>query len=117
MKFLYQDTPYEIRKAEITKLINKYPDRLPVYIQSSSNDIQIIKNKLLVDRNHTVGQFIYTVRSKLCLSSDKAIFVLDETGHMPTTSQLISDLYRNKKNSDGCLYIIVAIESTFGFDK
>ena len=114
MKFLHHEMPLEARKAEMLKIIMKYPDRVPVYLQSTSPDITILKNKLLVDKSHTVGQLMYSIRSKLCISSDKAIFLLDEDGHMPMTSQLISDLYRNKKNIDGCMYLSVSVESTFG---
>ena len=114
MKFLYHEMPFEARKAEMLKMIIKYPDRVPVYLQSTTPSIIISKNKLLVDKSHTVGQLIYAIRSKLNITSDKAIFLLDEDGHMPMTSQLISDLYRNKKNLDGCMYISVSVESTFG---
>ncbi len=114
MKFTYHEIPFETRKEEILKIIIKYPDRVPVYLQSTSKDITILKNKLLVDKSHTVGQLMYSIRSKLCITSDKAIFLSDESGHMPMTSQLVSELYRAKKNLDGCMYLWVSVESTFG---
>ncbi len=113
-KFAYQETPLEKRKADISALIAKHPNRIPVYVQSNTPDIVIVKNKLLICKDHTVGQVLYTIRSKLKMSSDKAIFLLDESGHLPMTSQLIDEIYRTKKNIDGCLYLTVAIESTFG---
>ena len=94
--------------------MKKYPDRLPIYIQSTSKDVVIEKNKLLMNKDYTVGQVLCIIRSKLIINSDKAIFLLDESGQLPMTSQLLSDLYHERKNKDGCLYLSVSIETTFG---
>ena len=114
MKFEYQEFPLEMRKKDIFELMQKYPDRVPVYIQSNTKEIILIKNKILINRDLTVGQLLFTIRSKIRITSDKALYILDETGNLPMTSQLMSDLYKNKKNIDGCLYLSIHVETTFG---
>jgi hypothetical protein len=114
MKFDYQEFPLEMRKKDISDLMKKYPDRVPVYIQSNAKEIILLKNKILIHGDITVGQLLFTVRSKIKIASDKAMYILDETGNLPMTSQLMSDLYKNKKNIDGCLYLSINVETTFG---
>ena len=103
------------RLEESTKIINKYPQRAPIIVEkcnkSKINDID--KNKYLVPKDLTVGQFMYVIRKRIHLTSDQAFYIFINNT-IPTTSELICVEYNQKKEDDGFLYITYSGESTFG---
>lgn len=109
--------PFEQRLTESTSIKNKFPGRIPVIVEVASNtskDIPIIdKNKFLVPGDLTLGQFIFIIRKRLTLPSEKALFVFVNNS-LPLTSQLMRELYTHHKDNDGFLYIKYASENTFG---
>ena len=107
----------QTRKEEAMNVINKYSDRIPVICELSekaSTDCPVIdKNKYLVPKDLTLGQFMYVIRKRLNIPSEKAIFLLAD-GIIPSSSALISDIYSQSKDDDGFLYITYSFENTFG---
>jgi GABA(A) receptor-associated protein len=105
----------ELRKEESNKIINKYPDRIPIIVEKhkSCNYDTLQKTKFLSPKNLTLGQFVYIIRKNIKLSPEKAIFVTIN-GLLPPTSALMSDLYESHKDEDDFLYIIYSSENTFG---
>ena len=122
--------PFEKRKAEAERIRQKYADRIPVSLSSSTasphpyrkrqnltsppqvicekvekSDIATIdKKKYLVPADLTVGQFVYVIRKRIKLSPEKAIFIfVDEV--LPPTAALMSSIYEEHKDEDGFLYI------------
>jgi len=111
-----KENSFEIRKKESARIINKYPDRIPIIVTRSSNSNvipDIDKHKYLVPKDLTVGQFMYVIRKRIKLDPDKGIYIFINT-KIPPTSQLISDLFNNNKDQDGFLYLTYSGESTFG---
>ena len=107
--------PLEKRKEEATRIRLKYPDRVPVIAERAQNsNIQDIdKHKYLVPQDLTVGQFMYVLRKRIKLTSESAIFIfIDNT--LPSTSSLMSQMYKQHVDSDGFLYVMYSGESTFG---
>jgi GABA(A) receptor-associated protein len=110
-----KDTSLEQRKTESDAALKKYEDRIPVIVEASAKtDIpDIDKNKFLVPRNLTVGQFVYVIRNRIKISPEQAIFIfINET--IPPTASLLSDMYEKYKDEDGFLYVTYAGENTFG---
>ena len=108
---------FEDRFNEAIRVLNKYPDRIPIICERSttaSQDCPIIdKRKYLVPSDLTIGQFIYVIRKRLQLPSEKAIFLF--VGNtIPSTTCLINKLYRRYKDPDKYLYISYAYENVFG---
>ena len=105
------------RWEEAHRVINNYPDRVPIICERANtrgNDCpDIDKNKFLVPKDLTVGQFIYVIRKRLRLPSEKAIFIF-VGGIIPPSSYLIADVYEFYKDNDGFLYITYAFENVFG---
>ncbi len=105
------------RWTESLRVIAKYPDRIPVICERSNKatkDCPIIdKNKYLVPRDLTVGQFIFVIRNRLKLPAEKAIFLFIG-GMIPSTSSFINNLYETHRDEDGFLYITYSFENTFG---
>jgi len=106
---------FESRKSESDRIIQKYPDRIPIIVeQGKSTSIPSIdKQKYLVPKDLTVGQFCYVIRKRINLKPQDALYVFFNGTLLPTAS-IISKLYETNKDDDGFLYCIVNGESTFG---
>ena len=107
--------PLKKRTDESTRIRKKYPDRVPVIVEKAeSSDIDNIdKKKYLVPADLTFGQFVYFVRERIKLEPEKAIFwFINNT--LPPTASLMSQVYKEHKDTDGFLYIVYSDESAFG---
>lgn len=106
---------FEKRVQESTRILEKYPDRIPVIVEKAptANLKSIDKNKYLVPSDLTVGQFIYIIRKRLSLKQQEALFVFINN-ILPPANGMISTVYNQYKDNDGFLYIIYSGENTFG---
>ena len=96
---------FDTRIEESQRIITKYPDRLPIICEPlRASSPAIDKNKYLVPRDLTIGQFIYVIRKRIKLPPEQAIYLF-VGGNIPTTSDLIYTVYQNYKDADGFLYI------------
>ena len=105
----------EQRKSESTKIMNKYPDRIPVVVQQIENSSlnKIDKNKYLVPRDLTVGQFMYVIRKRIKLGKEQAL-ILYVNNTLPPSTMLMSVLYKEYKDKDKFLYVFYSGENCFG---
>uniref|UniRef100_F7GE54 Gamma-aminobutyric acid receptor-associated protein-like 2 n=1 Tax=Monodelphis domestica TaxID=13616 RepID=F7GE54_MONDO len=117
MKWMFkEDHSLEHRCVESAKIRAKYPDRVPVIVEkvSGSQIVDIDKRKYLVPSDITVAQFMWIIRKRIQLPSEKAIFLfVDKT--VPQSSLTMGQLYEKEKDEDGFLYVAYSGENTFGF--
>ena len=73
----------------------------------------IDKQKYLVPKDMTLGQFIYIIRKRIQLGSNEALFILVNKSLVPNNKG-IYDIYVDNKDADGYLYITYTSENTFG---
>ncbi|KAI8926501.1 autophagy protein Atg8 ubiquitin like protein [Entophlyctis helioformis] len=101
------DHPFEKRKLEADRIKEKYPDRIPCIVEKAEkSDIpNIDKKKYLVPCDLTVGQFVWVIRKRIKISSEKAIFIF-VNNVLPPASSLLSEVYAQHKDEDGFLYIV-----------
>ena len=105
-------------KDEATRIMSKYPDRIPVIVnrsERSGSDVPSIdKHKFLVPSDLTMGQFQYVIRKRLSLEPHKALFLFVNNS-VPPTSSLISTIYEESKDPDTMfLFVKYSMENTFG---
>ena len=117
--FFKDEIPFAMRKEEASRILSKYPDRIPIIIERSdecSDEIPIVdKKKYLVPNDITTGQFTYIIRKRIELEPEKAIFLFAGDDYtIPPSSSLISEIYNNYKDEDGFLYFTYSGENTFG---
>ncbi|KAK6185211.1 hypothetical protein SNE40_007494 [Patella caerulea] len=116
MKFKFKEEHiFEQRKAESSKIRTKYPERIPVIVEKEpKSQIQKIdKRKFLVPNDISVAQFMWIIRKRIQLPSEKAIFLF--VGKvLPQSSASMGQIYEDHKDEDGFLYIAYSGENTFG---
>jgi GABA(A) receptor-associated protein len=65
----------------------------------------------------TVCQFVYVIRKRISIPSDKAIFIF-VNNTLPPTAALMSTVYEQHRDEDGFMYMMYSGENTFGaFDE
>ncbi len=117
MKFKSQHT-FESRFQESSKIITKYPDRIPIICEKlnekKNNDIPTLdKTKYLVPVDLTVSQFLFVIRNRMKLPAEKGIFLFIGNT-IPPSSSMIINLYSQFKDPDGFLYVTYSGENVFG---
>ena len=115
-KSFIETHPFPRRLEESKRVMEKYPDRIPVIMERSKTckyvpDIDRIK--FLVPKDIVVSQFIFIIRKRINITSEKAIFVF-VNNVLPPSSEIMSNLYEEHKNEDGFLYMKYSGENTFG---
>jgi len=103
------------RKTESDKIIEKYPNRIPIIIEKADNchlnDID--KTKYLVPKDLNMNQFVYIIRKRIKLDNSQSIFFIVGNNVCPSNTPLCN-IYEEHKDEDGFLYIIYTSENTFG---
>uniref|UniRef100_A0A0B6ZS66 Gamma-aminobutyric acid receptor-associated protein-like 2 n=2 Tax=Arion vulgaris TaxID=1028688 RepID=A0A0B6ZS66_9EUPU len=116
MKFKFKEEhTFEHRKLESGKIRTKYPERIPVIVERDpkSHIISIDKRKFLVPNDISVAQFMWIIRKRIQLPSEKAIFLF--VGKvLPQSSASMGQIYEEHGDEDGFLYIAYSGENTFG---
>jgi len=108
------------RRNESERVRLRYPDRIPVIAEVAERSTRAIpqmrRNKFLVPKDLSAGQFIFTLRRRLNLKATVAIFLyVGAKQTMITSNILMGTLYSQHKDlEDGFLYIGITSEETFG---
>lgn len=109
---------FDSRRSEADRMRQKYPDRIPVWLESHESADNALppldKKKFLVPVDFTLGQFIYVIRGRMKLKQEQALFLMVNNALVPNTSTL-GQLYNEHKSQDGFLYLTVTAENTFGY--
>lgn len=105
----------EQRREEAERIMKKYPDRIPVFVEKRKGSTipDIDKRKYLVPRDLTMGQFMYVIRKRIKLSADQAIFLFVNDTLRPA-GELMSQTYKECAGTDNFLRIIYSGEAVFG---
>lgn len=103
----------DVRIKESAKMLEKYPDRVPIIVEAGKDMPDIDKKKFLVPADLTLGQFAYVVRKRIKLLASDALFLLSNNTMLPVSS-LMSCIYEQYKDPDGFLYITYNKESVYG---
>ena len=112
-----KENDLESRMKSSSKMLFKYPDRIPIIIEKHDS-CKIINQlefkKYLVPKELTMGQFIGMIRSKVKLEPSIGMFVFVNNLLVPN-SQCIGSLYNENRDTDGFLYMKYSAENTFGY--
>jgi GABA(A) receptor-associated protein len=112
------ETPFEKRYELCSRIRTQYPDRIPIIVEvaRSNNQLKLNRKKFLAPSDISVGGFLGEIRKQACLRPEEAIFIFCGSGGgvLVPTGDNMADIYEKYKDDDGFLYIIVALENTFG---
>jgi GABA(A) receptor-associated protein len=111
---------FKQRLEDSSRVREKFPNRVPVIVQKSDNSgtkvPDIDKHKFLVPSDFTIGQMVYTIRKRIELSPEKAMFLM-VNGVLAPTSDTRAYIDQQYKSNDGYTYLYYSGENTFGYNK
>jgi GABA(A) receptor-associated protein len=114
--FSFSSLPKKSR-TEADRVLSRYPDRVPIIVTKNDKSVttpDIDKHKFLVPSDLTIGQFLYVIRKRIQLSSDKGLFLFIN-GEVASNNELVCMIYqRSVDKDDGFLHAIYSCESVFG---
>ena len=107
---------FEDRLKESNKILSKYSDKIPIILERyKTKDLKNIqKKKYLLPKDITAGQFLFIIRKKIDLSSEKSIYLFNQNSLL-SSNTIISDIYNKYKDDDNFLYLFYDTENTFGY--
>jgi hypothetical protein len=95
------------------KILTKYPDRVPVVIESKVCDDDTVL-KLMVPRERIMGAMIVQLRNKIKMSPKQGMYLF-VNGTLPPNSSTVGQMWELHKNPDDkVLHIQYSLENTFG---
>ena len=107
------------RLKNSSKLIEQNKGQIPVICEKDENSKikALLKTKYLIKREITVDKFIGTIRKKLELESNEALFLLancKNNKYAIVGTDAMGNIYDKYKDEDGFLYIIYSNEKVWG---
>lgn len=99
---------HTISDEEAGKLREKYPNRIPVVV-NTTGDLVINRSKYLVPDDLTLGEFTIVLRKRINIKACEAIYMFINGKIYPSNMHLKTICGENN-----CISISVAKESTFG---
>ena len=102
----------DAKRKEYEKIKLEFPHHTPVIV-FAPDELKLNKHKFLIQKDMTVGQFMYILRSRITIHENDAIFLFVNNS-MVSVSQLISIVYKEHKSECGFVYFHLQKESTFG---
>lgn len=99
-------------QTEVKFIMDKYPGHVPIIC--SSDKLKLQKNKYLVNKHLTFGEFVFSVRKKIDkLKESEGIYFLVNDVMIPMSVD-IGTLYHQNKDHGNILRIWVVKENMFG---
>ncbi|GFW96593.1 map1lc3b [Trichonephila clavipes] len=92
----------------------KFGKFIPITIENHTNGLK--KTKLMVPSHYRASQLLNILRAKMQMSSLTPLYLFLKGKHRPLqASKCIGHLHQKYRNEKGCLHLIQADQSTFGF--
>lgn len=106
---------FEQMKSEADRILKKYPDRVPVIVEKKNGSglPEIDRQKYLIPAHLPFSALSYVIRKRLKLDQTKALFMFVNNTLLSQT-MLLSQIYKENKDTCGFLFVIYTEEDTFG---
>jgi len=95
----------------LTKVLKKYPNRVPVIIESKA--VPVNKTKYLVPKDVSFSIFMYQLRKHMTVGYWEGVYCYVDNKLIPSTMAM-GDIYEEHKSEENTLNITVTKENTFG---
>lgn len=108
---------------EATRIMTKYPDRIPIIIKKKQeSDLpEIAKKKFLVPKGmlcaelkYIISKYLQQIPGKENFSEKSLYLTITSSNYSPKASDLITEIYDLYHDHDNFLYISYSGENTLG---
>lgn len=104
------------RQEESANIRMKYPDKIPIICEraASSKLPPNERSKFLAPSDLTAYQFSYIIRKRIKMPESDSLYFFVNGRYILKGDTLMSEVYDQRKDVDGFLYITYTDESTLG---
>lgn len=116
--FLREAKTLEQRLALSRRVLETYPDRVPIIVRRSASSKlpPITRQKFIVPDSVTFSRFVEQVKMYIPnIGPGTAIHVFLDNGMIPLGSTTIRQVYAESQAEDGFLYLNYTEENAFGY--
>mmetsp|Transcript_25811 Transcript_25811/g.29484 ORF Transcript_25811/g.29484 Transcript_25811/m.29484 type:complete len:124 (-) Transcript_25811:137-508(-) len=116
-KYYKESLSFQKRKQDADTMIEKYPRRVPVIVERVRQDAfmpTMDVRKFLIPSYFDMARFNALIRKRLSLSKEHAIFLMFDDNTIMTSGKLMSQIYKEKMDKDGFLYVKYSSEKVTG---
>ena len=107
--------PFEKRLLESSRIMEKYPNRIPVICECVGGEVpDIDRKKYLVPSDLSMAEFLYVIRKRIKIKPEQSIYLFVGDSVMVAGCQIMGSVYAEHKDLDGFLYTCYSGENTFG---
>ena len=107
--------PFEKRLLESSRIMEKYPNRIPVICECVGGEVpDIDRKKYLVPSDLSMAGFLYVIRKRIKIKPEQSIYLFVGDSVMVAGCQIMGSVYAEHKDLDGFLYTCYSGENTFG---
>ena len=108
------------RRQWHNEAVVKFPTKVAIIVERGSNAdpslAPLANPKFLMPKAFSVGEVLSVVRSKLNMSKEKGLVLMESKGkYILKASHNIGDVYEQYKDEDGFLYLLYAQENIYGW--
>jgi hypothetical protein len=106
----------ELIKKEISVIMHKYENYVPVIVKVKDKKFELVKNKYLIHGNITIAEFLCILRKKFKkkINPTEGIYIFINNT-IPCTNNTLELLYNiNKDKNTDMLFVTICKENTFG---
>jgi GABA(A) receptor-associated protein len=93
------------------KLLGKYPDRVPVLVESKVSETDALK--YMVPKDRTIATMMVQLRKHIKMTPKQAIYLF-VNNTLPPNSATMGEIWEQHRNEDNVLVITYSLENTFG---
>lgn len=107
---------FDKRKEESKKITEKFPDKVPVIIEKGESPLlpNPAKQKYLLKKDLTIGQYLYIIREQIKIDATQSIFLIVNDTYIPSNASTLGEIYEKYADKDGFLYITYSTQEVFG---
>ena len=107
--------PFQKRQDESCRILEKYPDKIPVICECNGDNVpDIDRKKYLVPSDITMAHFLYVIRKRIKIKPEQSIYIFVNESVIVAGSQSMGAIYKRHHDLDGFLYTSYSGENTFG---
>ena len=95
------------------KIVENNENLLPIIIQVYKKcKLKLNKEKWLIDPEITISELLIKLREQTNVEINETIFIFNVEKKLLSTMDNMKDVYKNYKDDDGFLYLIISLENT-----
>lgn len=103
----------EERRDQAVRIKRRYPDRVPIIVNTGEGVPELDKQKYLVPRDLKSCEFMCVIRKRITMASTESLYMFFNN-KLVESSAVLGKVYENNKSDDDFLYVNICVENTFG---